>query len=58
MLAPLWKIVKAHGVTKTSRETGIDRSHLYTMFGEGGNPEIDTLVKICEAVGAKMILEL
>lgn len=58
ILAELYLLAREYGMTKLSRATGIDRSHLYlTLRPQHGNPELNTLVKVCEALGVNLELK-
>ena len=47
----LGHVVRAHGFTNISRESGIGRETLYDMLSEDGNPGMDKIHDILEACG-------
>ncbi|MCB0361973.1 MAG: putative addiction module antidote protein [Bdellovibrionales bacterium] len=47
----LAKIIKCHGMTRVSEETGIARQALYKMLSTEGNPSFKNVAKLLEAVG-------
>lgn len=53
----LAKVVKAHGTTKVSEETGIARQALYKMFSNDGNPSFKNISKLLEAVGLELTIK-
>lgn len=44
-------IVKAHGTSKISRSTRLTRQALYKMFSPKGNPSLQSVQSVLEAVG-------
>lgn len=44
------------GFTALANETGIPRTHLYTIFSPEGNPSVETLLKLAKALGVKIQL--
>lgn len=53
----LARVVKAHGATKVSEETGIARQALYKMLSTGGNPSFKNIHKLLEAVGLELTIK-
>jgi probable addiction module antidote protein len=49
--------IKARGMMKTSKETGLDRSNLYDSFSKTGDPKLSTLSKVIDSLGFKISLE-
>lgn len=37
-----------------ARITGLSREHLYRALNVGGNPELDTLMKVLNALGVQL----
>lgn len=37
-----------------AREAGVARETLYKAFAEGGNPTLDTLLKVTKALGVRL----
>ena len=50
----LARVVKAHGPTRVSEETGIARQALYKMLSHDGNPSFKNVNKLLEAVGLEL----
>jgi len=44
-------------MTELTVATGIPTSHLYHALSPKGNPTLETLVKICEALGTELDLK-
>ena len=47
-------IARARSMTELARKTGISRANLYAALSENGNPTLETLTKITEALGLKL----
>ena len=52
--AALGGIARAKGMTKIARKTGLGRESLYKTLSRKGNPELETVLKVCDAVGLKL----
>jgi probable addiction module antidote protein len=52
----LGDIARAKGMTQLAKETGISRDGLYKSLGENGNPSLETLSKIANALGLKVAI--
>jgi probable addiction module antidote protein len=50
----LAKVIKIHGATKVSEETGITRQAIYKMLSGEGNPSFKNITKLLEAVGLEL----
>lgn len=50
-------IAKARGMTEVQGKTGIARQALYRALSESGNPTLDTLLKVLEALDLKLSIE-
>lgn len=53
----LAKVIKAHGATRVSEETGIARQALYKMLSAEGNPSFKNVNKLLEAVGLELTVK-
>lgn len=53
----LSKVIKVHGATSLSSETGIARQALYKMFSSEGNPSFRNVAKLLAAVGLKITIQ-
>ena len=49
---------RSKGMTKLSSETGVNRQALYSALGAGGNPTLETLLKVVSALGVRLKCEL
>ena len=47
--AVLGDIARARGMSRVARETRLSRESLYRALSDGGNPELDTLLKVMNA---------
>ena len=47
---------RAKGMTEIAKQAGVTRASLYKSLAEGGNPQFDTIAKIVEALGCKLIV--
>lgn len=57
-LASLKEIIKAKGgVTEFSRQTHINRQHIYKMLSDKGNPSFDNIGSLLMALGLKLQVE-
>ena len=52
--AALGDVARAHGMTKIARKTGIGRESLDNTLSLEGNPELATVLRVCDAVGLKL----
>ena len=47
-------IARARGMSALAKETGLSRETLYKALSEGGNPTLDTLLKVTQALGVRL----
>lgn len=47
-------VARARGMTALARDSGVSRETLYRAFAEGGNPTLDTLMKVTKALGVRL----
>lgn len=47
-------VARARGMTALAKESGVSRETLYKAFSEGGNPTLDTLLKVTKALGVRL----
>lgn len=52
--AALGTIARAHGMSRLAEETGLNRTTLYAALKDGGNPTLDTVMKVAKAVGISL----
>jgi len=46
---------RAKGMTEIARQAGISRASLYKSLADGGNPEFDTVFRVCNALGFRLV---
>jgi probable addiction module antidote protein len=47
---------KRGAMSRLSEQTGIKRAHLYSVLSKKGNPTIETICKICDALGLEILV--
>jgi len=47
---------RAKGMTEIAKQAGVTRASLYKSLSEDGNPEFETIAKIVEALGCKLVV--
>ncbi len=47
---------RAKGMTEIAKQVGVTRASLYKSLSENGNPEFETIAKIVEALGCKLVV--
>lgn len=52
--AAIGTVAKARGMTHVAAETGLNRQALYAALKEGGNPTLDTVLKVIGALGFRL----
>ncbi len=53
--AALGDIARAYGMSKLAREIGMSRVGLHKALDSRGNPSFDTVLKVTEALGLKLV---
>lgn len=53
----LGTVARARGMTALAEETGIKRQALYTALSPGGNPTLDSLLKVLAALKLELRVE-
>ncbi|WP_293907084.1 addiction module antidote protein [Phenylobacterium sp.] len=46
---------RAHGMTELARKTGLSRSQIYASLSRTGRPELETVLKVTEALGLSLM---
>jgi probable addiction module antidote protein len=46
---------RARGMTEIAKKAGVARASLYKSLADGGNPEFDTICRVCAALGIKLV---
>lgn len=52
--AALGTVAKARGMSEIADGTGLNRQALYGALSEGGNPTLDTVMKVLDALGLQL----
>jgi probable addiction module antidote protein len=47
---------KSKGMTELAKQAGVTRASLYKSLAEGGNPWFETIAKVVEALGCKLMV--
>lgn len=55
-LVALKNVLDARNVAAVARATDLDRSHMYRMLSDGGNPTLNSLERILQALGLKLAI--
>ena len=56
--AALGAVARAHGgITDLAKATGLHRQTLHRALSERGNPTLDTVLKVLDALGLRMTIE-
>ena len=58
ILSALSQVMKAHGLSKLSRDCGLNRGNLYDSIIKEKNTRLDTLLKILDALQIRMKFEV
>lgn len=51
----LGDVARARGMTRFARETGLPRDTLYKALSDKGNPSFGMVLKVCAALGIKLV---
>jgi probable addiction module antidote protein len=52
--AALGDIARVKGMTKVARDSGLGRESLYKALSAGGNPELETVLRVVRALGIEL----
>src|SRR6266571_3394953 len=52
--AALGDIARAKGMTRVARQAGLGRESLYKTLSAGGNPELETILRVVRALGIQL----
>lgn len=48
---------RAKGMTEVAHQSGMTRASLYKSLAEGGKPRFDTIFRVCQALGVKLVAQ-
>ena len=57
LIKALNNVVKAHGPSKIAKATHLSRQAIYKMFSPKGNPTLQSVYSVLEALGLKITIE-
>ncbi len=49
-------VARAKGMTEIAKKAGLTRASLYKSLTEGGNPRFDTIRKVTQALGCRLVV--
>lgn len=55
--AALGTVAKARGMSDVAAETGLNRQSLYAALRDGGNPTLETVLKVVDALGLELTVK-
>jgi probable addiction module antidote protein len=55
LLRALGHVAKARGITQIAEASGLGRESLYKALRPGAKPRFETLARVCQAVGVKLV---
>ena len=58
IVAALGDIARAKGMSQVARESGLGRESLYKALSPTGNPEFATILKVVDALGLKLHVQV
>lgn len=50
-------VARARGMTEIARASGLTREALYKALRPGADPRFDTVSRVCEALGVKLVAQ-
>ncbi|TSE26833.1 putative addiction module antidote protein [Tepidimonas sediminis] len=53
----LGTIARARGMTQIAKESGLGREALYKALRPGASPRFDTILRVCKALGVKLVAQ-
>jgi DNA-binding phage protein len=56
-LLALRSIANSHGFSRFSRETHVDRAHLYIILSRTGDPRLSTFFRIINSLGLSLVVK-
>ncbi|MEJ2408500.1 MAG: putative addiction module antidote protein [Novosphingobium sp.] len=52
----LGDVARSNGMSEIARKSGVGRQALYNAFSENGNPRLDTLMAVLNALGLQLTI--
>ncbi len=56
-LIALRDVAGAHGLTRLSRETSLNRENMYRILSEEGNPQLSSLKALLDSLGLRLAVK-
>jgi probable addiction module antidote protein len=57
IVAALGTVAKSRGMSDMAAETGLNRQSLYAALRDGGNPTLNTVLKVVRALGLELTVK-
>lgn len=57
LAAALGDIARARGMTEIAKSSGLAREALYKALRSGAKPRFDTVSRVCEAIGVRLVAQ-
>jgi probable addiction module antidote protein len=57
LAAALGNIARARGMSEIAASSGLAREALYKALRPGSNPRFDTIMRVCAALGVRLVVE-
>lgn len=55
-ISGLATVAKARGMTEIAKQAGVSRASLYKSLSPNGKPRYETIAKVVEALGCKLVV--
>jgi probable addiction module antidote protein len=57
LAAALGDIARSRGMTQVAKDSGITREALYKALRPGSEPRLDTVMRVCVALGVELVVQ-
>mgnify|MGYP001627444077 CR=1 FL=1 len=57
LAATLGDIARARGMTQMAQDAGMGREALYKALRPGASPRVETIARVCKALGVKLVAQ-
>jgi len=58
LIVALGTVARARGMTQIAKDAGLSRESLYKALGSDGNPEFGTVIKVLQALGLRLTVQV
>lgn len=55
IIRALGHVAKARGIAQLAKDSGLGRENLYNALKAGAKPRFDTILRVCAALGVKLV---